>query len=137
MTLAEGADPWNCIVVWLMKLHRGDVRAVQEIIQSSDINLNAVDEFDYSPLTLVSSLALRLTLFVPVTLGVEASLCGHYDVVQLLLESGALCVRSTFQGERWELDFFIQYQVYCVLKTERQVSVCCTHRGHKGPPSSI
>lgn len=31
---------------------------------------------------------------------IEASLCGHYDVVQLLLESGALCERDTFQGER-------------------------------------
>lgn len=31
----------------------------------------------------------------------KASLCGHYEVVQLLLESGALCERDTFQGERW------------------------------------
>lgn len=30
----------------------------------------------------------------------KASLCGHYEVVQLLLESGALCQRDTFQGER-------------------------------------
>lgn len=30
----------------------------------------------------------------------KASLCGNYDVVQLLLESGALCERDTFQGER-------------------------------------
>jgi ankyrin repeat and BTB/POZ domain-containing protein 1 len=27
-------------------------------------------------------------------------LCGHFEVVQLLLESGALCERDTFQGER-------------------------------------
>lgn len=32
--------------------------------------------------------------------GVEASLCGHYEVVQMLLEQGALCERDTFQGER-------------------------------------
>lgn len=32
--------------------------------------------------------------------GCKASLCGHYEVVQLLLESGALCERDTFQGER-------------------------------------
>jgi ankyrin repeat/BTB/POZ domain-containing protein 1 len=31
---------------------------------------------------------------------VKASLCGHFEVVQLLLESGALCERDTFQGER-------------------------------------
>lgn len=30
----------------------------------------------------------------------EASLCGHYEVVQTLLEQGALCERDTFQGER-------------------------------------
>ena len=30
----------------------------------------------------------------------KASLCGHYEVVQFLLESGALCERDTFQGER-------------------------------------
>ena len=30
----------------------------------------------------------------------KASLCGHYEVVQLLLESGGLCERDTFQGER-------------------------------------
>ena len=30
----------------------------------------------------------------------KASLCGRFEVVQLLLESGALCQRDTFQGER-------------------------------------
>lgn len=30
----------------------------------------------------------------------QASLCGHFEVVRLLLESGALCERDTFQGER-------------------------------------
>lgn len=30
----------------------------------------------------------------------EASLCGHYEVAQMLLEQGALCERDTFQGER-------------------------------------
>lgn len=30
----------------------------------------------------------------------KASLCGHFEVVQLLLDSGALCERDTFQGER-------------------------------------
>lgn len=27
-------------------------------------------------------------------------MCGHYEVVQFLIESGALCERDTFQGER-------------------------------------
>lgn len=30
----------------------------------------------------------------------KASLCGQFEAVQLLLESGALCERDTFQGER-------------------------------------
>jgi ankyrin repeat/BTB/POZ domain-containing protein 1 len=31
----------------------------------------------------------------------KASLCGQYEVVRLLLESGAICRRDTFQGERY------------------------------------
>ena len=30
----------------------------------------------------------------------KASLCGHFEITRLLLESGALCERDTFQGER-------------------------------------
>ncbi|KAF8250532.1 hypothetical protein K440DRAFT_580705 [Wilcoxina mikolae CBS 423.85] len=60
---------------------RGDVKAVQSLISFEKVNINAVDRFDYPPLTL-------------------ASLCGHYDVVKLLLENGAICERDTFQGER-------------------------------------
>ncbi|KAL9045388.1 MAG: hypothetical protein Q9214_001557 [Letrouitia sp. 1 TL-2023] len=59
---------------------RGDLRLCQEMI-TAGVNINARDRFDYTPLIL-------------------ASLCGHYEVVQLLLESGALCERDTFQGER-------------------------------------
>ena len=59
---------------------RGNLKSCQEMI-TQGANLNARDEFDYTPLIL-------------------ASLCGHYEVVQLLLESGALCERDTFQGER-------------------------------------
>lgn len=59
---------------------RGDLKVCQEQIQTG-ININARDRFDYTPLIL-------------------ASLCGHYEVVRLLLESGALCERDTFQGER-------------------------------------
>lgn len=59
---------------------RGDLKVCQEKI-TEGVNINARDKFDYTPLIL-------------------ASLCGHYEVVQLLLESGALCERDTFQGER-------------------------------------
>ncbi|KXS99711.1 hypothetical protein AC578_9878 [Pseudocercospora eumusae] len=59
---------------------RGDLKACQEAI-STGININARDAYDYTPLIL-------------------ASLCGHYEVAQMLLEQGALCERDTFQGER-------------------------------------
>ncbi|ETN40337.1 uncharacterized protein HMPREF1541_04613 [Cyphellophora europaea CBS 101466] len=59
---------------------RGDLKVCQEKIQDG-VNINAKDQFDYTPLIL-------------------ASLCGNYETVQLLLESGALCERDTFQGER-------------------------------------
>jgi len=59
---------------------RGDLKVCQEMIQEG-VNINAKDQYDYTPLIL-------------------ASLCGNYETVQLLLESGALCERDTFQGER-------------------------------------
>lgn len=59
---------------------RGDLRACQECI-ARGVNVNARDRYDYTPLIL-------------------ASLCGHYETVKLLLESGALCERDTFSGER-------------------------------------
>ncbi|PBP27701.1 BTB/POZ domain containing protein [Diplocarpon rosae] len=58
----------------------GDLKSCQEAI-ADGVNINARDVFDYTPLIL-------------------ASLCGHYEVVQFLLEAGALCERDTFQGER-------------------------------------
>ncbi|KAE8350370.1 ankyrin repeat and BTB/POZ domain protein [Aspergillus coremiiformis] len=59
---------------------KGDLKVCQEKI-TEGVNINARDLYDYTPLIL-------------------ASLCGHYEVAQLLLESGALCERDTFQGER-------------------------------------
>ncbi|KAF2454654.1 hypothetical protein BDY21DRAFT_308564 [Lineolata rhizophorae] len=59
---------------------RGDLKLIQEKI-SAGVNINARDRFDYTPLIL-------------------ASLCGQFEVAQLLLESGAQCERDTFQGER-------------------------------------
>ncbi|KAJ5887497.1 hypothetical protein N7495_007538 [Penicillium taxi] len=59
---------------------KGDLKVCQEKI-TEGVNVNARDPYDYTPLIL-------------------ASLCGHYEVAQLLLESGSLCERDTFQGER-------------------------------------
>ncbi|KAH8662139.1 hypothetical protein BX600DRAFT_488160 [Xylariales sp. PMI_506] len=59
---------------------RGDLKRTQELI-SAGVNINGKDNFDATPLII-------------------ASLCGHFELVQLLLESGALAERDTFQGER-------------------------------------
>lgn len=59
---------------------RGDLRLAQEQI-TKGVNTNARDEYDYTPLIL-------------------ASLCGHFELVRMLLEQGARCERDTFQGER-------------------------------------
>lgn len=65
---------------FLEACRRGDLATCQQMI-SDGININARDQFDYTPLII-------------------ASLCGHYDLCRLLLESGALAERNTFQGER-------------------------------------
>jgi ankyrin repeat and BTB/POZ domain-containing protein 1 len=65
---------------FLEACRRGDLRRCQELI-SSGVNINGKDKFDYTPL-------------------IVASLCGHFELVRLLLESGALAERNTFQGER-------------------------------------
>ncbi|KAM0253278.1 hypothetical protein ACHAQJ_007374 [Trichoderma viride] len=65
---------------FLLACRRGDLQKCQELI-GMGVNINGKDKFDYTPLIL-------------------ASLCGHYELVQLLLEAGALAERNTFQGER-------------------------------------
>ncbi|KAF1997854.1 hypothetical protein P154DRAFT_524407 [Amniculicola lignicola CBS 123094] len=66
--------------IFCQACRRGDLKVCQEMV-SAGVNINARDKFDYTPLIL-------------------ASLCGHYEVIQFLLENGALCERDTFQGER-------------------------------------
>ncbi|KAK6351679.1 hypothetical protein TWF718_004830 [Orbilia javanica] len=67
--------------VLMNAIRLGNIKAVQEHLVASKHHLNAVDKFDYSPIVL-------------------ASLCGHYDILELLLSLGARCDRDTFQGER-------------------------------------
>lgn len=58
----------------------GDTDNVDRLA-STGVNLNSVDEFDNSPLFL-------------------ASLCGHEEVVKLLLKRGAVCDRDRYEGAR-------------------------------------
>ncbi|KAK9466811.1 hypothetical protein V1512DRAFT_262407 [Lipomyces arxii] len=60
---------------------RGDLEQVDNLVTTFGVDVNAIDEWDYTPLIL-------------------ASLCGHEEVVKYLLEHGAVCDRDTFQGER-------------------------------------
>ncbi|KKA26428.1 hypothetical protein TD95_000117 [Thielaviopsis punctulata] len=59
---------------------RGDLKTCHELIISG-VNINGRDRYDYTPLIL-------------------ASICGHFELVKLLLDYGALAERNTFQGER-------------------------------------
>lgn len=54
---------------------KGDLKTCQELI-SNGVNINGKDPYDYTPLII-------------------ASLCGHFELVQLLLESGKCCVIFT------------------------------------------
>ncbi|EQK99969.1 ankyrin repeat and BTB/POZ domain-containing protein 1 [Ophiocordyceps sinensis CO18] len=65
---------------FVLACRHGDLRKCQELINLG-VNINAKDSFDYTPLII-------------------ASLCGHFELVRLLLESGALAEKNTFQGER-------------------------------------
>lgn len=64
-----------------MACRKGDIETVDYLLSTPELDINQVDEWDYSPLIL-------------------ASLCGHIRVVELLLSRGAICDRDTFQGAR-------------------------------------
>uniref|UniRef100_A0A0B7K2K7 BTB domain-containing protein n=1 Tax=Bionectria ochroleuca TaxID=29856 RepID=A0A0B7K2K7_BIOOC len=77
---------------FLQACRLNDLRKCQELINLG-VNINGKDKFDYTPLIIVR--------FTSYTWAIKkASLCGHYELVQLLLEAGALAERDTFQGER-------------------------------------
>ncbi|KAK4219088.1 hypothetical protein QBC37DRAFT_411224 [Rhypophila decipiens] len=65
---------------FLMACRHGDLAQCQELI-TAGVNINGKDKYDYTPLVI-------------------ASLCGHYELVQLLLESGALADPDSFERER-------------------------------------
>lgn len=65
----------------LLACRSGDEDTVDTLTLVPNLDINKVDEWDYSPLIL-------------------ASLCGHLPIVQMLLARGATCDRDTFQGAR-------------------------------------
>lgn len=64
-----------------MACRTGDYEVVDSLLSTPNLDVNQVDEYDYSPLIL-------------------SSLCGHLKIVELLLQRGAVCDRDTFQGAR-------------------------------------
>lgn len=65
----------------LLACRAGDTDTVDALTLTLEVDVNRVDEWDYSPLIL-------------------ALICGHLKVVELLLARGAVCDRDTFQGAR-------------------------------------
>lgn len=65
----------------LVSCRTGDIDTVDTLLSTPNLNINQTDEWDYSPLIL-------------------ASICGHVEIVNLLLSRGATCDRDTFEGER-------------------------------------
>lgn len=60
---------------------KGDVCRVRYLVEQRDVDLNVRDKWDSSPLY-------------------YACLCGHEELVQYLLATGAKCEANTFDGER-------------------------------------
>ncbi|XP_034028559.1 ankyrin repeat and BTB/POZ domain-containing protein 1 [Thalassophryne amazonica] len=60
---------------------KGDICRVRYLVEQRDVDLNVRDNWDSTPLY-------------------YACLCGHEELVQYLLASGAKCEANTFDGER-------------------------------------
>ena len=79
---------------FLLACRHGDLRKCQELI-SQGVNINGKDKFDYTPLIIVSNgVPSACYQHMMQELTRQASLCGHYELVQLLLESGT-CFASS------------------------------------------
>ncbi|KAK3939423.1 hypothetical protein QBC46DRAFT_315808 [Diplogelasinospora grovesii] len=73
-------DPSSEFEEFIEACRRNDIKRCQELM-SAGVNINGKDQFDYTPLVI-------------------ASLCGHYVLVKLLLDSGALADPGSFERER-------------------------------------
>ena len=60
---------------------QGDLETVLRLLEAKDVDVNALDAFDSTPLF-------------------YAALCGSLEVAELLLANGARCDAGTFVGER-------------------------------------
>lgn len=77
-TTSDSAKTFSALC---MACRIGDYELVDLLLTLTEIDMNQEDEWNNSPLLL-------------------ASICGHYEVVELLLSRGALCDRDTHQGAR-------------------------------------
>jgi len=59
----------------------GSLTKIQSLVEDNDIDLNFRDEWDSTPLY-------------------YACLCGHFEIVEYLLQKGSRCPENTFDGER-------------------------------------
>ena len=59
----------------------GSFEDLQRLVEDSDVDLNARDRWDNTPLY-------------------YACLCGHHEIVEFLLKNGSRCPENTFDGER-------------------------------------
>ena len=83
---------------------KGDLKTCQELI-SNGVNINGKDAFDYTPLII-------------------ASLCGHFELVQLLLESGTPpCTREV---ARQTEQLLMRMQVHSRRGTRSRANEPCT-----------
>nr|XP_057906715.1 ankyrin repeat and BTB/POZ domain-containing protein 1 isoform X1 [Doryrhamphus excisus] len=87
---------------------KGDICRVRYLVEQRDVDLNVRDKWDSSPLY-------------------YACLCGHEELVQYLLASGAKCEANTFDGERC-LYGSLNDSIRRVLKEYKCVSVRAMQR---------
>ncbi|CAF0921302.1 unnamed protein product [Didymodactylos carnosus] len=86
----------------IQSVRRGNVDRVRYLVDQREVELNIRDEWDSTPLY-------------------YACLCGHYEVVEYLLQNGARCEPNTFDGERCRYGALTN-QIRNLLKTYNVVT---------------